>query len=92
MDTLVACDFFSKSVWTPLGKWMAFCLMFIHLGTCTVFVSPATNHLAQDWVNQQAKNATMWLEDEGLDCRLLIHDRDTKFSASFDRLFESNLL
>ncbi len=44
MDSLVACDFFSKSVWTPLGKRMAFCLMFIHLGTRKVFVSPATYH------------------------------------------------
>jgi putative transposase len=90
MDTLVACDFFSKTVWTPLGKRMAFCLMFIHLGTRKVFVSPATYHPTQGWVSQQAKNVTMWLEDEGLDCRFLIHDRDTKFTASFDQMFKAN--
>jgi len=90
MDTLVACDFFSKAVWTPLGKRMAFCLMFIHLGSRKVFVSPATYHPTQEWVNQQAKNVAMWLEDEGLDCQFLIHDRDTKFTASFDQMFEAN--
>ena len=90
MDTLVACDFFGKSIWTPLGKQAAFCLMFIHLGTRKVFVSPATYHPTQEWVNQQAKNVAMWLEDEGLDCRILIHDRDTKFTASFDQMFEAN--
>lgn len=41
-------------------------------------------------MNQQAKNVAMGLEDEGQDCRLLIHDRDTKFPSSFDQLFESN--
>lgn len=90
MDTLVACDFFGKSVWTPLGKRMGFCLMFIHLGTRKVFVSPATYHPTQGWVNQQAKNVAMWLEDEGLDCQFLIHDRDTKFTTSFDQLFDAN--
>jgi hypothetical protein len=30
----------------------------------------------------------MWAEDEGIDIRFLIHDRDTKFTASFDKHFE----
>ena len=33
----------------------------------------------------------MWLDDEELDCHYLIHDRDTKFTASFDQTFESNV-
>lgn len=32
MNTLVACDFFTKSVITPLGVKIAYCLIFIHLG------------------------------------------------------------
>jgi putative transposase len=29
----------------------------------------------------------MWAEDEDIDIRFLIHDRDTKFSADFDTYF-----
>ena len=32
----------------------------------------------------------MWLEDQQLGARFLIHDRDTKFSAAFRRLFKSD--
>ena len=32
----------------------------------------------------------MWLEDQQLEARFLIHDRDTKFSAAFRRLFKSD--
>ena len=31
----------------------------------------------------------MWLEDQQLGARFLIHDRDTKFSIAFRRLFKS---
>ncbi len=32
----------------------------------------------------------MWLEDQHLEARFLIHDRNTKFSAAFRRLFKSD--
>ena len=38
---------------------------------------------------QQARNVLMWLEDQGLQASHLIHDRDTKFTAAFDRLLDS---
>lgn len=38
---------------------------------------------------QQARNLLMWLEDQGLDASHLIHDRDTKFTKSFDHLLYS---
>lgn len=37
-------------------------------------------------MKQQARNVLMWLEDNGLRATHLIRDRDTKFTASFDRL------
>jgi putative transposase len=42
----------------------------------------------QEWMEQQARNATM--EEWGFlrGCRYLLHDRDTKFSASFRELIE----
>ena len=41
----------------------------IHLGSRTVFVSPGTYHPNEDWVLQQARNASMWLEDRVPDPR-----------------------
>ncbi len=78
-----------KKVWTPLGKRMAHCLMFIHLGSRTTFVSPATYHPDEAWMQQQARNAMIWVDDQGLDLQFVIHDRDTKFAASFNALFET---
>ena len=43
----------------------------------------------EDWVMQQARNLLMWLEEAGLAATHLIHDRDTKFTRSFDCLLDS---
>ena len=88
MNVMVACDFFCKTVWTPLGKRTAYVLSFIHLGSRKVFLSPSTFHPTDEWMRQQARNVSMWAEDEGIDIRFLVHDRDSKFSGAFDRLFE----
>jgi len=87
LDCMVATDFFCKSVWTPMGKRVAYVLMFIHLGSRKVFVSPSTYHPTADWMQQQARNVTMWAEDEGLDLRFLIRDRDSKYTEAFDEHF-----
>jgi putative transposase len=42
MESMIACDFFSKAIWTPLGTKMACVLAFIHLGSRKALVSPAT--------------------------------------------------
>jgi len=89
VNTLVACDFFSKSVITPLGVRLAYSLAFIHIGTRKVFLSPSTYHPHDRWVQQQGRNLMMWLEENQLQARFLIHDRDSKFSAGFRRLFRN---
>jgi len=33
------------------------------------------------------RNVSMWAEEEGIDVRFLIHDRDTKFTEAFDEHF-----
>jgi putative transposase len=88
VNTLVACDFFTKSVITPLGVRLAYSLAFIHIGTRKVFLSPPTCHPHEQWIRQQGRNLLMWLEDRGLGARFLIHDRDSKFTAGFRRLFK----
>ncbi len=90
VDTLVACDFFTKNIITPLGTRLAFCLAFIHVGTRKVYLSSATYNPNERWVQQQARNLTMWLEEEGLKIRFLLHDRDAKFSGGFRRLLRGS--
>jgi putative transposase len=83
VDSLVATDFFTQPVHTLTGTVHAYVLVFIHLGTRRVFASPATLHPDEAWMQQQARNAAAWVEDEGLEVKWLIHDRDAKFSRRF---------
>jgi putative transposase len=87
MNVMVACDFFCKTVWTPLGKHMAYVLTFVHLGSRKVFVTPSTFNPTDEWMRQQARNASIWAEEEGINIRFLIHDHDSKFTAAFDEHF-----
>ena len=87
MNVMVACDFFCKTLWTPLGRKTAYVLAFIHLGSRKAFVSPSTYNPDDEWMQQQARNASMWAEEEGIDVRFLIHDRDSKFTEGFDEHF-----
>ena len=89
MNVMVACDFFCKSIFSPLGKKsQAYVLAFVHLGSRKVFLSPSTHHPTADWMQQQARNASMWADAEGIDIRFLIHDHDTKFTEAFDEHFK----
>lgn len=85
MDTLVATDFFTKPILTWKGWVDAYVLVFIHIGSRRVFMSPATFNPDKEWVLQQSRNASMWLQDLGIHASHLIRDRDTKYSAGFDR-------
>ena len=50
-----------------------------------------TPYPGHEWMEQQARNATM--EEWGFlrGCRYLLHDRDTKFCASFRELIAKGL-
>lgn len=88
MDSMVATDFFTKRIMTLRGMRDAYVLVFIHLGSRKVVCSSATYHPDNKWVMQQARNASMWMEDEGIEPRFLIRDRDTKFSHEFDSFWK----
>ena len=90
MNVMVACDFFCKTVWTPLGKQTAYVLSFIHLGSRKAFLSPSTLNPTDEWMRQQARNVSIWAEEEGIDIRFLIHDHDTKFTEAFDEHFRGH--
>jgi hypothetical protein len=53
-------------------------LFFIELGRRRVWITGVTAHPHGAWVTQQARNVTGDLEDEGVEVRFLLRDRDTK--------------
>jgi putative transposase len=91
MESMVACDFFSKTVFTLRGPRTAYVLIFIHLGSRRVFCSAPTYAPDSAWVTQQARNTLMWCAEQGITPDFLIRDADTKFSASFDNVWASEV-
>ena len=87
MDTLIACDFFTKKITTPWGFRTAYCLFFIHLGSRKVFLTSATYHANDKWVLQQAHAVNKWCRQQDFHAEYLIRDRDGKFTHQFDKLF-----
>lgn len=88
-EQMLACDFLTVET---LGLRTVYILFFIELGTRRVHFAGCTAHPDQAWVTQQARQLTWELQDRPPDLkpmRFLIHDRDTKFTRSFDRIFLS---
>jgi putative transposase len=83
---ILACDFLT--VETLMLKTY-YVLFFIELKTRRVHVAGATTNPDSAWVTQQARNLSGDLREFGVVPRFLIHDRDTKFTASFDVVFEA---
>jgi transposase InsO family protein len=86
-ETLWACDFFTSEVWTRTGLTTYYILFFIHIGTRRVVVGGITRHPNQEWVNQIARNVT-GMGGELASARYLIHDRDCKFTDTFDVILD----
>lgn len=61
-------------------------LTVIEHATRRVRVLGATTHPVKQWVEQQARNLVMDLEDAGIRARFLIDDRDASFCAAFDEI------
>lgn len=87
--TLWQCDFFSKKVLTPKGFRDLFVLVFLHVESRRVFISPSTCHPNNAWVQEQAHAFLKHVEETGLKAEIVMHDRDTKFTASFDEALKS---
>jgi putative transposase len=89
IDTLWACDFFTKDIWTGFGKATVYILVFIHVGSRRVRVAGMTAQPNGPWVAQQARNLVMELAECGEKASYLLKDGDTKFTAAFDEVFRS---
>jgi len=87
--TMWQCDFASKRKWTIKGMVDLYFLVFIHVETRRIWVSPCTANPTGEWTTQQARNFQMYLQNEGLPCELLQRDQDTKYVDAFDAVFRS---
>ena len=83
----LACDFLTVD--TVLLRRL-YVLVFICVGSRRIEYMACTSNPDGVWMLQQARNLLMDLEDRGQRPRLLIHDRDSKFSRAFDAVFHSD--
>jgi hypothetical protein len=86
-DQFLACDFFTVET---LTLQTLYCLFFIEHGTRQVYFAGCTAHPNDAWVTQQARQMTWEVEDRALSMKYLIRDHDTKFTGSFDTVFEGS--
>ena len=84
--SMLACDFFTVDT---VFATRLYVLFFIELGSRRVHVSGCTQHPSGAWVAQQARQLAWSLAERAKPPPFLIHDRDSKFSAAFDAVFES---
>ena len=63
-------------------------LVFLHVETRRVWISPSTLHPDETWVKQQAVAFLEHAKQIELPPKLLMHDRDTKFTKAFDAIFD----
>ena len=87
--TLWQCDFLSVRALTPRGFRDLFLLVFLHVESRRVFLSPATYHPNEAWVCGQAEAFARHVQQSGLGADIVMHDRDSKFSAAFDAELKS---
>jgi transposase InsO family protein len=85
--SMLACDFFTIET-AFLRRY--YVLFFIELASRRVHFAGCTANPSGRWVAQQARNFAYTRQLE--DVRLLIHDRDSKFSAAFDEVFRSEAI
>ena len=83
---IIACDFFTVET---LFLNTFYVLFFIELGSRRVHFAECTAEPNNTWVTQQARQLMWTLDEQDAKMRFLIHDRDTKFSDSFDAVFAS---
>jgi putative transposase len=83
MNVLAGADFFTVEVLTWRGLVTYYVLFFLHLESRRVRVAGITRHPDQEWMEQIARSATH--QDWGYlhPSRYVLHDRDTKFCATF---------
>jgi putative transposase len=85
-DQILAYDFFTvETIWLKA----IFVLFFNKLRTRQIHLAGCTTNPDTTRVTQQARQLVWDLKDKDRDMAFLIHDHDTKFTFSFDRVLSS---
>ncbi len=89
VETLWACDFLVKRVWS-WGGWVDYYLLFfIHIKTRKVPLVGITCQPDAAWLAQQSRNFCITSEGFHPGSPVLIRDGDIKFNGSFDEILKS---
>jgi putative transposase len=83
MAVLAGIDFFTVEVLTWRGLATYYILFFLHLETRRVTLAGITRHPTEQWMIQMARNAVDEIDGVFRPIRFVLHDRDSKFCASF---------
>ncbi len=84
--SMLAADFFTVET---VSLQRLYVLFFIELGSRRVHLAGCTANPSGAWVTQQARQLTWGLAERSTSVRLLIRDRDSKFTRDFDIVFRS---
>src|SRR6266568_479438 len=88
-DSILARDFLTvDTVWLR----RLYVLVFRSVGSRRVEYLACTRNPDTRWMLQQARNLLMDLDDRRRQVRFLLHDRDSKFAAAFDAVFNCQCL
>jgi HTH-like domain len=85
-EGILASDFFTVET---LRLKTLYVLFFIELHTRRVHLAGVTAHPDSAWVTQQARNRVISPKERLASARFLIHDRDAKYSGSFEEVFRT---
>jgi transposase InsO family protein len=83
LAVLAGIDFFTVEVLTWRGLATYYVLFVLHLETRRVTLAGITRHPTEDWMVQMARQAVDPIDGALLPVRYVLHDRDTKFRATF---------
>ncbi|MHC2066154.1 integrase core domain-containing protein [Bremerella sp. T1] len=87
--TLWQCDFYSKRVLTLKGWRDLYVLVFLHVDSRRVFITPSTFHPNEEWTTLQVETFLEHARLKELSIETLMHDRDKKFTARVDETFQA---
>jgi putative transposase len=85
-EAIIATDFFTIDL---LNGARVYCLAVIEHATRRIDILGATTDPTAAWVTQQARNLLMDLDSHAETIKFLVRDRDSKFVAVFDAVFQS---
>lgn len=89
LAVMAGIDFFTVEVLTWRGLATYYVLFFLHLETRRVTLAGITRHPTTLWMEQIARNAVDEVSGSMRQVRFALHDRDSKFCASFRGILRS---